>query len=134
MVDKKDSLYGPALEAFGAGKITSPERRPTLRPEETYLNDENIIEQAERKQSEILARLDEQEAEQAGLREEIRRLREQVDLAHGILASEPMIWLVLGSNHPEAQWDAIKPAIDTYWEEHGNTFHPKARRKGAEHV
>ncbi|WP_208027474.1 helix-turn-helix domain-containing protein [Rhabdothermincola sediminis] len=30
------SLYEPALAALLAGKLTAPERRPTLRPEDTY--------------------------------------------------------------------------------------------------
>ena len=46
--DERNPLYGSALDALIAGKISRPERRPTLRPEETYMNDENIIEQAER--------------------------------------------------------------------------------------
>jgi hypothetical protein len=58
------------------------------------------------------------------LRAENERLREQIYLADGILGSEPMIWLVTGSNHPKAHWLAISPAIHAYWEQYGNAFHP----------
>lgn len=56
---------------------------------------------------------------------EIKRLRAQVYLADGILGSEPMIWLIVGSNHPEAQRAAISPAISAYWEQYGNAFRLK---------
>lgn len=36
--------------------------------------------------------------------------REQLALAEQILASEPMLWLMAGSNHTEAQLQAIRPA------------------------
>lgn len=55
---------------------------------------------------------------------EIERLRAQINVAHAILGSEPMIWLGCGSNHPEAQLGALKPALDAYWRKYGNSFRP----------
>ena len=56
---------------------------------------------------------------------EIERLEEQVDCAHAILGSESMIWLTVGSNHPEVQWAAISPAVQEYWTKYGNAFRLK---------
>jgi hypothetical protein len=61
--------------------------------------------------------------------DEIERLRAQVYLAHAVLGSEPMIWLASGSNHPEAQLDALKPALDTYWKRYGSAFRPASQRR-----
>ena len=79
---------------------------------------ENVIERAEREQAEAWAELE-------ALRAENERLRAQVKLAHAILSSEQLAWLFVGSNHPEAQWAGIKPAIRAYWEQYGNYFRPK---------
>lgn len=59
-----------------------------------------------------------------GETDEIERLRAQAKLAHAILSSEQLAWLVVGSNHPEAQWAGIKPAVFSYWEKYGNYFRP----------
>jgi hypothetical protein len=83
----------------------------------------NIIERAEREQVEAWAELE-------ALRTENERLRAQAELAHAILSSEQLSWLVVGSNHPEAQWAGIKPAISAYWEQYGNYFRPKGDSRG----
>jgi hypothetical protein len=61
--------------------------------------------------------------------DEIERLQEQVYLSHAIIGSEPMIWLVTGSNHPEAQWAVIRPAIQKYWKRYGSAFRSASQRR-----
>ena len=54
--------------------------------------------------------------------DEIERLRVQIDIAHNIIGSEAMIWLIVGANHPEAHLGAMRPAVNTYWKAYGNAF------------
>lgn len=53
---------------------------------------------------------------------ELESLREQVRLAHEILASEPMIWIIVGANHLQSHIDHLKPAVQNYWDKYGNYF------------
>jgi len=54
--------------------------------------------------------------------DEIERLREQVDHAHAILASEGASGLVVGSNHESSWRQALTPAVESYWRKYGNYF------------
>lgn len=53
---------------------------------------------------------------------EIERLRAQINIAHNIIGSEAMIWLIVGANHPRAHLDAMREAVNTYWKTYGNAF------------
>lgn len=53
---------------------------------------------------------------------EIERLLEQIGIAHSIIGSEAMIWLIVGANHPQAHLDAMRSAVNTYWKTYGNAF------------
>lgn len=56
------------------------------------------------------------------LRDEIERLRAQINIAHNIISSEAMIWLIVGANHPKAHLDAMRSAVNLYWDLYGNAF------------
>lgn len=81
VTDERRSLYERAAAAADAGEIAAPERRPTLRAEETYVTDENIIEQAISGQREAWEVIEQQAAEIERLRAERDRWQ---DIAAGL--------------------------------------------------
>ena len=59
------------------------------------------------------------------LKQMFDRTREQLSLAHSILASESMGWLAGGgSNHETSHWGHLLPYIHTYWSKYGSFFRP----------
>ena len=60
--------------------------------------------------------------------QEIKRLRAQVQIAHSILGSEQMIWLLTGSEYEQDYLNQIRPSVQFYWEQYGNSFKPKEVR------
>ena len=59
------------------------------------------------------------------LKQMFDRTREQLALAHSILASESMGWLAGGtSNHEASHWGHLMPYIRTYWNKYGSFFRP----------
>lgn len=58
--------------------------------------------------------------------EEIVKLRKQIELAHNILASEAMIWLIAGSEYQNAQLNELKDPVKNYWNEYGNFFNERS--------
>ena len=79
MTDEGRSLYERAAAAADAGEIAAPERRPTLRAEETYVIEENIIERANREQAEAWAELEALRAENERLRTANRNLLHTIE-------------------------------------------------------
>jgi hypothetical protein len=57
--------------------------------------------------------------------ETIEKLQEQVRLAHSILSSEGVGWLMSGSAHEESWRDMLEPSIVLYWEKYGSYFKPQ---------
>lgn len=56
--------------------------------------------------------------------DEIERLREQLALAHTILGSEAMIWLVAGSHLDSAWREIVSRLVNSYWDSYGNVYRP----------
>lgn len=54
----------------------------------------------------------------------IMRLRQRSNHAHSIIASEPMAWMVVGSDHWTTHWDLVRTAVNRYWDKYGNYFTP----------
>lgn len=61
------------------------------------------------------------------LQHEVERLQQQVDIAHSILASEMVGWIVMGTEHYELYWEGLRKPITQYWKKYGSYFKEASR-------
>lgn len=57
----------------------------------------------------------------------IESLMEQMKLAHEILASEQLAWLLVGTSREKEYADTLRPTALTYWTQYGGHFIPKTQ-------
>lgn len=54
--------------------------------------------------------------------DQLGRLQAELRAAEQILGSEPMVWLIAGSGHPDSHLGLLRPAITAWWDRHGHTL------------
>lgn len=54
--------------------------------------------------------------------DEIERLQEQVDIAHSILASAAIGWIIMGTDYYALYWEGLRNPITQYWKKYGGYF------------